>query len=222
LSIFDGIANTYDLFLWPLEMTAFRRLRARLVELAYGQVLEIGVGTGANFSYYAPHRQMLNSWNELYKPKPQSLAGTVHEGDMHVFALDASASMLRAARRRPCWVCASATQADSQTLPFADASFDTVLATFVFCSLPDPLQSLSEIKRVIKPGGQLLLMDHTRGTQPVTRWLTDALHPAWYRLNGSCSLNRETARTVAQAGFEANVIEHRFGGVIQLVQARNH
>lgn len=193
MSIFDGIANIYDLFLWPLEVLAFRHSRSRLVRRACGHVLEIGAGTGANFAYYA--------------------------GSAQVFALDASADMLRAARRRPCRACASATQADGQRLPFANASFDTVLATLVFCSVPDPLRSLSEIKRVIKPAGQLLLMDHTRGTRPFTRWLTDVLHPAWYHLNGSCHLNRETARTVAQAGFEAEIIEHRFGGMLQLVRA---
>jgi len=193
MSVFDGIATTYDLGLWPLEMAAFRRARAKLVRLARGQVLEIGAGTGANFPYYASQTR--------------------------IFALDASADMLRVARRRPCQACATVTQADGQWLPFTNNTFDTVLATLVFCSMPDPLQALAEIKRVLKSDGQLLLMDHTRGTQPITRWFTDALHPLWYGLNGSCHLNRETARTVAQAGFDITQVEQHFGGVLQLVQA---
>ncbi len=192
MSIFDGVATTYDLALWPLEAAALRRLRARLVKDIRGRVLEIGVGTGANCPHYADGAR--------------------------VFALDASADMLRVARRRPCRACATVTQADSLALPFAEDTFDMALATFVFCSVPDPLQSLVEVRRVIKSGGQLLLMEHTRGTHPLTRWLTDVLHPRWYKWNGSCHLNRETARTVAQAGFNVTQVERRFGGVLQLVR----
>ncbi len=193
MSVFDGIATVYDLAMWPLEVVALRRFRARLARQARGRVLEIGPGTGANFPYYSDGAR--------------------------VFALDASADMLRVARLRPCRACAAATQADGQVLPFAGGVFDTVLATFVFCSVPNPRQALAEIERVLKPGGQLLLMDHTRGTLPITRWVTDALHPFWCNLNGSCHLNRETAQTVAQAGFDVIEVERRFGGVVQLVQA---
>ncbi len=193
MSIFDGTATTYDLILWPLEVTALRRLRAKLATQAHGRVLEIGTGTGANFPYYTT--------------------------EARIFALDASADMLRVARRRPCRACATVTQADGQRLPFADGTFDTVLATLVFCSVPNPRQALSEIERVLKPGGQLLLMDHTRGTHPITRLFTDALNPVWYGLNGSCHLNRETARMVAQAGFEMDNVEQHFGGILQLVRA---
>lgn len=196
MSIFDETATTYDLALWPLEVTALRRLRTKLAAQAHGRVLEIGAGTGANLPYYT--------------------------NEARIFALDASADMVRVARRRAhsaCRACATVTQADGQLLPFADSTFDTVLATLVFCSVPDPRQALSEIKRVLKPGGQLLLMDHTRGTHPITRLFTDALNPVWYGLNGSCHLNRETARTVAQAGFEMTNVEQHFGGILQLVRA---
>jgi ubiquinone/menaquinone biosynthesis C-methylase UbiE len=191
VSVFDGIATTYDLALWPLEVAILRRLRARLIKNVHGQVLEIGAGTGANLPYYT--------------------------GEARVFALDASADMLRMARRRPCQTCATATQADGQILPFANNTFDMVLATLVFCSVSNPLQAMAEIKRVMKHGGLLLLMEHTRGVHPITRWLTDTFHPVWYKLNGSCHLNRETARTVAQAGFVVTHVERRFGGIVQLI-----
>lgn len=196
MNAFDKTATVYDIALWPAEVILLRRLRTRLVADAQGRVLEIGAGTGANWPHYRPPAR--------------------------VYALDASAEMLQVARRRPCQVCAVVMQANGQALPFADETFDVALATFVFCSLPDPLQALAEIKRALRPGGRLLLMEHTRGTQPLMRWFTDVFHPAWYRLNGSCHLNRETARTVAQAGLSITNAEQHLGGFLQLIWARKN
>jgi len=194
VNTFDKTAAVYDLALWPAEIILLRRLRSQLAAQACGRVLEIGAGTGANFAHYTRQAR--------------------------VYALDASTDMLRVARRRPCQACATVTQADGQTLPFADETFDAALATFVFCSLPDPLRALAEIKRALKSNGWLLLMEHTRGTQPLMRWLTDTFHPMWYRLNGSCHLNRETSRAVAQAGFDVTRLERYLGGFLQLIWAR--
>lgn len=193
MSIFDGVASKYDLALAPLELAGLARLRRRLVSEARGAVLEVGAGTGVNFPHY---RQ-----------------------GARVFALDESREMLATARKRPCRACATVTQADAQSLPFAAHTFQTVLGTLVFCSIPDPARAMAEIHRVLKPGGLLLLLEHTRGHHPLAAALTDWLHPTWFALNGSCHLNRQTAHTVAEAGFNLADAEHHAGGIVQVIRA---
>ena len=160
---------------------------------AQDAVLEIGAGTGVNFAHYAQ--------------------------GVRVFALDKSLEMLATARKRPCRVCAVVTQADAQCLPFPARVFDTVVGSLVFCSLPDPLRALAEIRRVLRPNGKLLLLEHTRGHHPLAAALTDVLNPIWFFLNGSCHLNRQTARTVAEAGFNVTGVERHAGGIVQVIRA---
>jgi len=154
MNVFDGTANVYDVALAPLELVGLSRLRRRLIAGARGAVLEIGAGTGINFGHYP-------------------------EGT-RVFALDESHEMLATARRKPCRACATVTQADAQSLPFASHTFQTVVATLVLCSVPDPLKALREIRRVLQSGGTLLLLEHTRGHHPLAAALTDLLNPVWY------------------------------------------
>jgi len=196
MNVFDGTAFIYDIALAPLELAGLARLRRGLISEARGAVLEIGAGTGRNFPHYAQGAR--------------------------VFALDESAEMLTTARKRPCRVCATVmayVHGDAQTLPFASHTFDTVVGTLVLCSIPDPARALSEIRRVLQPGGKLLLLEHTRGHHPVAAWLTDVLNPAWFALNGSCHLNRQTARTVVEAGFNLSRVERHAGGIVQVIQA---
>jgi len=193
MNVFDGTAFIYDIALAPLELAGLARLRRGLISEARGAVLEIGAGTGRNFPHYAQGAR--------------------------VFALDESAEMLTTARKRPCRVCATVTRGDAQTLPFASRAFDTVVGTLVLCSIPDPARALSEIRRVLQPGGKLLLLEHTRGHHPVAAALTDVLNPAWFALNGSCHLNRQTARTVVEAGFNLSRVERHAGGIVQVIRA---
>ena len=109
---------------------------------------------------------------------------------------------------------------DAGRLGFRDASFDTVTATLVFCSLPDPLAVLAEVRRVLCPGGRLLLLEHVRGGNAFTAGLTDLLDRPWYALNGSCHLNRETSSIVEEAGFRVAGAPRRLGGFLQLIEAQ--
>jgi ubiquinone/menaquinone biosynthesis C-methylase UbiE len=154
-------------------------LREATAGQAYGVVLEVGAGTGLNFPWYHPERVE------------------------RVEAIEPDSAMLAYARERvkQATVPISLTRASVETLPFADASFDSVVVTLVFCSLEDSAQGMQEIRRVLKPQGMLFLFEHVRSQSAWVARLQDALVPLTTRLFGNCHWNRDTARTVQEAGF---------------------
>lgn len=192
---FDEMAVFYDLAMLPLEALLLRSLRGRLFRRLHGMVLEVGVGTGVNFAYYPPDACLIGmdeSWDML-----------------HVAALRARA-------------CFHLTQSDVQRLPFADDAFDCIVGTLLFCSVPDPLRGLRELRRVLKPDGRLILLEHVRGLTPVARQATDFLNPFWTRFTRSCHLNRETVQTVAAAGFTVTHSERHGLTIFQIIEASKH
>lgn len=191
MGVFDALASGYDLGMLPLEAAVLRRMRRRAFPEVTGRVLEVGVGTGVNLPLYPPGAS--------------------------VVALDASAPMLRRARRRPACARVAAVQADLHHLPFRDGAFDAVTGSLVFCSVADPERALGEVHRVLRPGGRLVLLEHTRGRGPGA-WLTDLLHPLWFAWNGVCHLNRETVRSVQAAGFHIRREETRALGIFRLIE----
>jgi ubiquinone/menaquinone biosynthesis C-methylase UbiE len=193
MATFDALAWGYDLFMWPLERALFARLRRRAFTSVEGQVLEVGVGTGANLPLYP--------------------AGS------RVVAVDASAEMLAAARRRRTRAVVKLGQVDVHHLAFGDATFDGVVGSFLFCNVTDPPRVLQEVRRVLCPGGRLLLLEHVRGAHPWVARLTDLLDLPWHAWSRSCHLNRETEATVASAGFTIIRNERYALGVVQLIEA---
>ncbi len=188
-------AKRYDQGMWGLENMGLRKLRRRLLATVTGSVLEIGVGTGVNLHYY--------------------------NGVERVTAVDIHLGRLRGAaeKGRSATFPYTVNLADAQQMPFADNQFDIVVGALVFCSIPNPVQALSEIRRVLRPNGRLLLLEHVRGQNLVTRRLTDWLQPPWFALQHECHLNRETETAVGDAGFHIkNSSTHGFG-VIQLIEA---
>ncbi len=127
---------------------AWRRM---VVTQAFDRVLEVGVGTGKNLPFYDP-------------AKVRSVTG-----------VDISPGMLVRARRKECSVPRELLELDAQNLPFKDDAFDTVLATCVFCTVPDPLAALREVRRVCRPGGRILLLEHVRIDRPLVGTLMDVL-----------------------------------------------
>ncbi len=191
--------KNYDRFMWLLERFSLRRLRRDLLGDVYGEVLEIGVGTGANVGLYNGNLE----WVTAVDLSAERLAGTVERARF----VNGSYPFMAGC-------------ADAQRLPFADNQFDTVVSTLVFCSIPDPMQALAEVKRVLKDDGRFLLMEHVRGLNPITQRLTDWLHPAWFALQHSCHLNRETAVAVQSAGFHIQETSAHGWGVIQTIKAQ--
>jgi ubiquinone/menaquinone biosynthesis C-methylase UbiE len=166
------LARTIDFTMRPLYPA--RRL---VVPDATGAVLEVGVGTGLNFGLYRD---------------VASLAG-----------VDPDPFMLERARERAASLPfpTELHQAGAERMPFADASFDTAVVTFTLCTIPDPDAALAEVRRVLKPSGRLLFVEHTRSIQPVTKLVQDALTPLWKKLGGGCHLNRAAVELVERAGF---------------------
>jgi len=169
-------------------MEPFRR---EVAEQARGVVLELGAGSGLNFAFYLP--------------------GQVER----VEAIEPDATMRRYAepRRAAAPVPITLTAATAEALPFADETFDSAMATLVFCSVSDPLRSLGEVRRVLKPGGTLLLVEHVRAEGAFNRGVQHMITPMTKRLAGGCHWNRDTARAVTQAGFQIVTLRHIMGGV---------
>lgn len=159
-------------------------LRKEMVGKARGLVLEVGAGNGLNFAFYDPKHVE------------------------RVEATEPDSAMLVYARKRTTSapVPVALTQAPVEQLPFADAYFDCVVCTLVFCSVNDPLRGLQEIRRVLKPGGQLLMVEHVRAQERVTAFIQNVLTPCTRFFLGNCHWNRNTEQTVYEAGFQ--VIEH--------------
>lgn len=162
-------------------------LRKEIVGLAKGLVLEVGAGNGLNFAFY----------DQKHVER--------------VEAVELDSAMLGYARKRATTapVAVTLTQASVEQLPFADAYFDSVVCTLVFCSVNDPLRGLQEILRVLKPGGQLLMIEHVRAQGRVTAFVQDLITPFTRLFAGNCHWNRCTEEIVGEAGFQDVKYERR-------------
>lgn len=197
-AIYNRNAPVFELVDAPMERLVFKRWRAELFGDLEGEVLEVGVGTGRNFSHY---------------PKSDKVRMT---------AIDVADKMLaRARERKEAQVLDVNLQlADVQELPFDNDRFDVAVAATVFCSVADPVQGLCELNRVLKPGGELRLLEHQRPAQPFLAGLFDLLNPLAVRLSGA-NINRRTEANVAAAGF-VDVSSRSLSafGVVRLIRAR--
>jgi ubiquinone/menaquinone biosynthesis C-methylase UbiE len=172
-------AALYDRALAGAERHAFRAHRRELVARAGGRVLELGAGTGANLPFY-----------------PKRLDGLVlTEPDRHM-----ARRLGRRLSASP--VVGRPALAGAEALPFADGTFDTVVRTLVLCTVGDPQRALRESRRVLRPGGELLLLEHVRSSKPrFARW-QDRLNRPWNWIGHGCNCNRPTLDYLRDAAFE--------------------
>lgn len=188
----EQIPWMYDAAMAVQDRLGLKRWRQKLTGWARGRVLDIGCGTGRNFPLYAP--------------------GTT------VVGADPSFDVVRAARRRAHG--ALLVVASAEALPFADGSFDTVVSSLVFCSVPDPAAGLAEVRRVLAADGVLAMMEHVRASGRIAARLQDLVQPAWTCVLGGCHPNRETEAAVARAGFAVDASTRKAKGMMRLFLAR--
>lgn len=186
-------AALYDRVIGSFDNLGLANLRQRLISPLAGQILEIGVGTGLTFPHYGSDARVIG-----IEPEPTLLAGAAPRARARDFTLH---------------------RARAEALPFANASFDTVVTTLVFCSIPDAALAgtLAEVRRVLRPGGRLVQLEHTRSGHRVLDWGLDRIAPLWLRASGGCHVNRDTAALLGAAGWRIVRHERHMGGLYRLL-----
>jgi len=193
---YDRIAPYFEGLEAVMEGLFFKNWRKRLWAKVDGyHVLEVGVGTGKNFDYYP--------------------------ADARITAIDFSQEMLKQAAHKKARknISVELNLMDAQSLSFADNSFDTVIGSFVFCSVPLPIKGLKELYRVCKPGGQVLLLEHVLSSKPVIAKIMNFMNPAIVALVGA-NINRNTIKNIKACGFASVRVDERSGDIIKLIEAR--
>jgi ubiquinone/menaquinone biosynthesis C-methylase UbiE len=193
---YDRIAFFYNLMDAPLEHLRFASWRPMIRDRIKGsKALEVGVGTGKNLDYYPD--------------------------DMEITAVDLSPRMLKRAQKRAGLrgLDVRLLEMDTQSLGFPDHCFDTVFATFVFCSVPDPVPGLRELRRVCKPDGRLLLLEHVRPTNELLGILFDVLNPIVVRMMGA-NINRKTVDNIKKAGWYIQTEQNLSSDIVRLIEAK--
>jgi ubiquinone/menaquinone biosynthesis C-methylase UbiE len=181
----EAIVNFYDRWILPpildlaMRQNQLQKYRREVVAAAHGRVLEVGIGSGLNFP--------------LYGRQVETVVG-----------IDPSPRLLAIARRRAdaAGVRAELLQGSATAIPLADSTIDTVVMTWTLCSIADPLAALREMRRVLKPDGKLLFVEHGLSPEPrVERW-QHRLTPIWCHVAGGCHLDRKMDDLIRSAGFD--------------------
>jgi len=179
-----GLAEFMKKMAGDMDADGFNILRANLVGDLEGDVLEIGTGTGATFAYYGT----------------RAVVTAIEPNDELRFSAKEAASHVESDIR--------VIPGEGEKLPFDDETFDSVSASLVLCSVTSPSKTLGEFKRVLRPGGQIRLLEHVRSEHWLAGPLLDLLNPLWLRINKiGCNWNRKTVESVRSAGFTILSIE---------------
>jgi ubiquinone/menaquinone biosynthesis C-methylase UbiE len=167
---------------WACGLTVVDRQRRKVVPQAEGEVLEVGIGPGHNLEHYDPSRVR------------------------RLVAIDPSPEMLELAARRARALGRDVEllEAGAERIPLPDAAVDAVLLTYTLCTVPEPHAALREIRRVLRPSGQLLFCEHGAAPDPAVRKWQDRVTPLWRRFAGGCHLNRDVPALLAAGGFSVD------------------
>lgn len=193
-AIWEKRADQYDKMMNWFDRRLFAGGREWLAERANGKVLEVAIGTGRNLRFY---------------PKDIELTG-----------IDLSPATLEKARLRAeeAGLTVDLREADGQHLPFEDDTFDTVIAGLCMCNFPDPIKAVGEMKRVLKPGGSLVSLDHVRSPVLPVRLVQKALNPISVRFDGDHQ-TREPLEYYAHHGLKIEELERLKWGIVERARA---
>lgn len=183
--------NPYERFILPYLLDfacgikPVRMQRDKVLPQANGQVLEIGIGTGLNMAHYDKSRVD------------------------KIFGLDPALQMHRLAAKRieKAGLNVELLGLPAEEIPMDDASFDSIVCTYTLCTIPDPLQALSEMRRVLKPGGKLVFCEHGEAPDENVRRWQKRLNPIWKPIAGGCNLDRPVPKLLEQGGFKVSGLE---------------
>ena len=185
LVAFDGL---YDGFMFPFEFLRLRNVRKNLMKNVFGNVLEVGTGTGANFNFY--------DFNKVDR----------------FILLDTALSTKVKNFTFPKNVKVNYIEGSVEELPLESASIDNVVFTLVFCSVVDPLKGLMEINRVLKPGGKIYFIEHVLPHNHLLQSVFNRINPSWSKMAKGCNVNRQTLKTIKDAGFQIEIHHEFFSG----------
>lgn len=190
---YDQTAWIYDLRLFITEKLILKKLRKKLLAKVTGKTLEIATGTGVNFQYY-----------------PQ---------DLDLTAIDMSTNMIKVAyeKSKKLHLKVDIQKMDAENLNFPDDTFDTVVSTLALCSFPNPLQALQEIKRVCKPNGKMLFLEHGLSNKSWVRAI-QKLRAKKHFEKYQCHTTREYLKLFDEAEFLSADFERRFLGIIYIIK----
>lgn len=193
---YDRISRVYDIFEQPMEVMSLNKWRVEIAKDLKGKVLEVGVGTGKNILYYPD--------------------------DLDITAIDFSNKMLAKARERAAKLKKQVNliQMDAQNMEFEDSTFDMVFTTCVFCSVPNPVKGLKEIRRVCKPNGKVIMIEHVRSERKILGLVMDIFNPLTVNLYGA-NINRRTVENVYKAGFFKVEVTNLTGDIVKKIIITN-
>ena len=193
---YNRVSKLYDLIEKPIE-NIFSKHREKMLIDAYGKVLEVGAGTGKNFQYYPDN--------------------------VEVIAIDFSPKMVKIAseKAKDNNNIKDVLEMNAENMTFDDSTFDTVVTSCVFCSVPDPLKGLKEIRRVCKNGGKILMLEHVKSNKPVLAPFMDILNPIPLHLYGA-NINRNTIDNLHKAGFTNISAKDLWFDILKLIVITNN
>jgi ubiquinone/menaquinone biosynthesis C-methylase UbiE len=177
-------AAIYNWIMIPQDWLGFRRQRQEVVSKAKGKVLELGVGTGLNLPLY--------------------------RNVEHVIGIEPDTHMLKRAyfQSKKALVSVELKLLSAEELPFEDATFDTIVSTLVFCTIPDADKAAKEVHRVLKPEGTFLFLEHVRAKTPRLAKVQDKVTPIWRKLFGGCHPNRDIIAIFQRSGLEISILQN--------------
>lgn len=193
---YNRIARFYDILEFPMEHM-FSGYRKKLLKETEGKTLEVGVGTGKNIPYYPDNVEVTGiDFSEKMIEKAEKKSGTRDNVRVQVM--------------------------DAEKMTFNDNIFDTVITSCVFCSVPDPVKGLQEIRRVCKTGGKILMLEHVRSNRKILGPVMDFLNPIPLNIVGA-NINRQTYQNLLKAGFDRKTIdvEYIWSDIVLMIRITN-